>query len=549
MSTPVIYITGCRTATPPPHTNDRTFVRHHFVIFKMAWRKYRRSNTSYRSGYRRGLVSSLRGTPENIAIFGASRALANPLQRKYRRAFGYRGNGLYGGQGKYSWGKFGRDLMRVGRKYLPIAADAALGASPLAPVWSAAKPLLKPYIGGGLYGGQGSYQTSGNVVSNALIEGGHPSMDIEAQNDETETIVMSNCESVLEIFAPTIASGQSQFALQTVECNPGLHAFSRKLSAIAKNYVHYKIKQLVFEIRPLISESNVNNGITGTMMAAFLYDANQNLPESKDDMLDLSGAVSGRIVDHLKVGVECDPEKVKDVQYIVRTCPVPLNRDVDEYDHGRLVISTNNIPSEFSNKAIAELYVYYTVELRMWKPDRSAPLDYFVVSVNTLESAASLIGNNLLTAQQNSIGGLLTSAGASSWTYTFPANYSGIVEVIYQAELTGSTRVTLVTAFTGNVSALGNQFGSPISVDDSPSESYTYLAGSTGNIYKSQLRVRSASGNVNNTVTVTFTGGAGTGTFNQQSWQVREISDQLFTSRTNPVPVMLNNQGIQTAIY
>lgn len=512
---------------------------------KMAWgRRSRYSRSSYVSGYRRGLINSLRGTDVNKSIFGETRALANPLQRKYRNAFGYRGNGLYGGQGKYTWSKFGRDL----KKYGGIAANAALMASPLAPEYTMLKSMYK---GRGLYGGQGEYK------ANALIDGGHHSMDIEAQNDETESITLCNTESVLEIFAPEILENySSQFSLQSIDFNPGLYSLSRKLSAIAKNYVHYEIKQLVFEIRPLISESNVNNGITGTMMSAFLYDPQQSLPDSKDDMMDLSGAVSGRIVDHLKVGVECDPDKLKNTEYIVRTGPVPVGRDAGEYDHGRLIIATNNIPHDFSNKAIAELFVYYTVELRMWKPNRSHPLDYFVQTGDVAESATPGIINvdQMRSAQQNSLGGKLTGnvgTNVAHVIYTFPANYSGVVEICFNFHGSSLVRNTSCdTNVSGNVIQLKNQYGTNEDGPTNDGPMYQIVAATSSVFhYRSQFKVKSVTGNLNNEVVLTLSGSTtATGTIRTLQFQCREISDQLFESRTVPTPLFVNTQGIVSAL-
>lgn len=225
------------------------------------------------------------------------------------------------------------------------------------------------YKGMGRYGGMGRY-----TASNQLIAGGRMAPKAIAKNDETDTIVITDCEFVKDIFAPTIPvpSGDSchvasGFAQQQLQINPGLSGFAPNLSQIAGNYSEYSIKQLVFELRPVISETTVNNGQTGTAMMVFNYNPNEDPYDNKEDIMQAHGSVSGRIVDQIRCGVECDPRKNKDSEFFVRTGPVPYGKDNDEYDLGVLTLATNNIPYQFSNQQIYELWVYYTVELRKRK--------------------------------------------------------------------------------------------------------------------------------------------------------------------------------------
>lgn len=459
--------------------------------------------------------------------FGLDSKSATDAQLLMRKTHGYRGSGSYGKMWRKSG--LGKTMAGAGRSLI--------------------KAGVSKFLGQGLYGGQGLYSGNSNVLDNALIEGGHMSMDILGNNDETETITITNCESIKEIFAPNIAPGSSsQYAAETIEVNPGLFQFSRKLSAIAKNYVQYEIKQLVFEIRPLISDSNVNNGITGTLMAGVMYDPVGETPDNKDDLMDLSGSRSGRIIDQINVGVECDPLKTKDSEYFVRTGPVPSGRDIDEYDHCKFVVATNNIPDTFSNRAIAELYVYYTVELRMWKNNRDILRDYFtlhssaVARTEATTPSANFSNSEVIRAQQSNLGCLVTGTNPSNsptWTITFPADFSGCVEIKLFVEGASMAVNNATISQAGNCSQLFDMFGAATLAGDAPSSSI--VATLPGQIILTcHYRVKSATGAVNNTVTIALTGPAYTGTVGQWALDISEYSGQFFQSRNNPVPLFTN---------
>lgn len=93
---------------------------------------YRRSYVPYvtRRGYRAmraysrlrrrypprkyGRAYFLRGSEPSLAFFGATAATANEQQLANRKATGFRGRGLYGGQGKFTWRDFTNGLKDVG---------------------------------------------------------------------------------------------------------------------------------------------------------------------------------------------------------------------------------------------------------------------------------------------------------------------------------------------------------------------------------------------------------------------------------------------------
>lgn len=515
----------------------------------------RKTNTYYDYGHRMKLlrppyVRRMTGEPEPATeaewartAFGPSLEFSTAEQKLARANAGYRGRGLYGGMGKYGWSDFkkdwkstglGKSLARSGRRLIGAATDKAIGM-----------------IGGGLYGGMGEY------VDNALIEGGMPTMQIQAQNDETDNITFSCYEFVKPIYAPNIPSGSSSFAATRLEVNPGLSSFAPKLAALAANYQEYEIHQMVFHYETKINESQVNNGITGDLYLVFNYDPVTDPFDNEQDVMQTSGHVKGKITENLRAGVECDPSKIKDTEYFIRTAPVPLGRDADEYDHGALIIASNNIPSNFSNLAIGDLYVYYNVTLRQFKPGVSKlnnqSRDLFVDPCSVSTSEPQVFNQNLntdktcLVAQQSNIGGQVSSPGLAQLTYTFPADVNGYYRLMLNIEGTSLTRTGTTITSTGTISQLATMYGTG-APGDTPNSMQDYF-NTVKNICIADFKVRSAVGSTNNSITFQFTGGAGTGTVTQWSLEVVEMGQNLWQSRNTVTPKFINFfTGIESSV-
>ena len=490
--------------------------------------------------------TSAGGDPGVEQHYGASWADATPDQRANRITHGFYG------RGKYSFGKSLRALggytKSIGKVINTVGSTGVKAASNFA--------KARSILGMGLYGGQGIYGGQGEYRQNSLIAGGDMSMQVHAQSDETDSMTLTNREFIKEIYAPD----NSGFNMENIECNPGLPGFAPKLAAIAANYQQYEIKQLVFEIVPLISESNVNNGITGTIMAVWNYDTNTDLYDNKEDIMQSSGAVSGRIVDKLTCGVECDTNKVKETEYFTRTCPVPIGRDADEFDHGKLIVATNNVPAGFYNQTIAELYVYYTIELRHFKPGTTRlngqQREEFLCVQNGLESVTpsqnyASGATTVLRAQQSNMYGRLLgtnpTALISRWAYTFSPEINGNFEIRLYVEFSppsGSSYTSVSESYTGNVFPVldvnpGTVGGTGADV---PHSHITAGLGGGMNtlITVHHVRVRSATAGVNNSFTVNL-GGPGTGNVSSWGFSIVELSMNLWQSRTINNPVYIND--------
>jgi len=496
-------------------------------------------------------------------LYGYSAALAKPHQKLNRKMHGYTGRGLYEGQGRLRRKMGAGQAMNRARGYIG-------GGLKLASTLNNAASVVRGLSGGGLYSGQGVY----DQIDNSLIEGGLPSMTVHGQNDETDDISFTMEEWVKPIFAPAITSGAGTFSgynSQIVQVNPGLQNFCPKLAAVAANYTHYEIHQLVFKYKTKVNESNVNNGISGDVMMTFNYDPANDTYDSVSDVMQSSGRAMGRIIDSFSIGVECEDGKSKNTKYFCRTCPVPIGRDVDEFDHGSLLIATNNIPQTYSNTAIGDLWCYYTVTLKQFKPGSSKlnnqQRDLFVdscgVGVGIGEAAGffdtsngtTKVSKTLAIAQQSNLGGQLSSTAAGVLLYTFPADVEGFFEITLLME--GGSLTRSATAFTvptvANIGFINDLYGggaasSSSAASDAPGYE-TYIMTTSNVMAVCRVRVRAALPTVNNTLTITLSGGGATGTYHQWSLDVKELTQNTWQSRNVQVPKFVNvSSGMEVSV-
>ena len=513
-----------------------------------------------------GKVYLPRGSDFTLKQFGATVAEATGDQLKERLMSGWRG------RGKYSAGKNFRKWATGAVKSVGRGVGSAANSMLLGQMASAGSAGQGLYSGQGMYAGQGLYDGQGSYSENQLIDGGREAPSSVSENDETDTITFSDCEFVKDVFAPAITAGSSsQFASQTISLNPGLPGTMPNLSQMAVNYVEYEIVQCVFELRPVISENNVNNGQSGIAMMVFNYNSNDDPYDNKEDVMQSHGSVSGRIVERIVCGVECDPTKVNSTKYFVRSGPIPIGKDADEYDHGILTIATNNIPSDFSNVQIHELWCSYTVRLKKRKAGALRLLnqqkDQFVLlgdynaadwtGAQTMITGARGWGKN----QQNNIGcdffmGVRSGTfpnyvynGTALLSIIFPADLNGLFDIQFFGEGTSALGAPACSAFsntnlggTGNITFMNDLMVAGLTSLDVPDSYATNVPnGGTTNIvtFRQRVRVRSATGGVDNKICFslgTLTGGA----FGACSVEVTEYSPALWTSRKNQKPILLN---------
>ena len=373
-----------------------------------------------------GAVYVPRGTPEGIAKYGNTWREATAEQQLARKASGYYGRGLYTGHGGF-WSDLWKNTAGV---------RGAVGD------WARSQGGVTGALGT-LSGavGLGDYTTGAATTTNDIVDGGTGS-PVPVFSSGPNEVVISHREYISDVFGPEMAG---TFQNQTFPLNPAIVTTFPWLSQVACNYDEYEFGQLMFTFKSTVTDFVANNGQVGSIIMTTQYNPNETPFESKQDMMEYDGAVSGKVSGHIIAGVECDPSKNSgSFGKYTRSGPVPPGEDVKTYDLGALNVAVSNTPAAFDNQSLGELWVSYTVKLRKPKFFVTRGLSLLTdIWVGEAGGSGNSIGafDSLGYGQQNRIGGQLVKTWTSPGTtnlypvannklyYVFPATFSGHVTV------------------------------------------------------------------------------------------------------------------------
>jgi len=406
------------------------------------------------------------------------------------------------------------------------------------------KLAIKKLEGGGLYTGMGKYKGRGSYVQmNGLMQDGRASMKSWSANDETQSITICHQEYIGDIFG----TSTTQFSNQTFPVNPGMSSVFPFLSQIAVNYEEYELKQCVFCFKSTIDSSTAANGQTGTLIMATNYNPDTPPFSNKEQMLSYHGSHSGRLTEDFRHGVECDPRKNSGSAIKrIRVKTLRPEEDEGDYDMGKFNLAQNNCPSTFANQAVGELWVYYTVTLH--KPKIGAgrgdciQRDIFGYKSSTASNFALPFGptdGSLLLRGENSLNCRVVPV-ANGVKVTFPATYSGVVQMILSFEGTSLTYVADNLATTGNVGLWKDLFAVPSAADpgNTPAGKVSFASG-TNYFYVIKLLVKSSTGGVENTCMIQPNMTAGNVT--QAYLEIVEVNQSFAIDNNNPSPRFYDN--------
>ena len=453
--------------------------------------KTKRGSKRKRRGPYQTLKSTgwIRGSADSVAKFGPTRVQATPEQLLARKAWHYSGNGLYRGRGGF-WGDLWNKTAGV---------RGAVGD------WARKQGGVVGGLGqisGAL--GIGDYETGDMVVNNDIVNGG-AGQGIPEFNPGPNEVTISHKEYVCDIFGPETAG---TFQNQTFGLNPGLASTFPWLSQLAANYDEYAFIQMIFTFRSTVTDFVAANGQVGSVIMATQYNANDSPFASKQDAMEYDGAVSGKCSEKILHGVECDPAKLSGSPgKYTRAGPAPPGEDLKTYDAGTLNVSVSNTPDQFSNQALGELWVSYTVHLRKPKffvtRGQNILRDIFVGQGTGGTSNLNEVAIGL--GQQNRIGGMLVTsyygqgngllppgpqypADPTKLYYIFPHTFSGTVEVKVKTD----TAVT--PAYLGIDPAPASGTGITVVPDlwvDSTWRDYMYADGNASQMGRRHLKITS----------------------------------------------------------
>jgi len=382
------------------------------------------------SGGRYGWKRMPRGTPDGLALYGPSRMAAmaelyagRPTQMSNRMRDGWRGAGMYTGRGGYlsDWWQKSRGALGTGFKAAARATGFGQAADMLDKAEAAGRSL-----------GWGDYAVP---AMNEIVNGGGADVVPSFKPAGDNSVCVSHREYISDVFGP---AKNVQFQNTPYSLNPGLGRTFPWLSQIAQNYEEYTLRQLIFTFRSTVTDFVATNGQVGTIVMATQYNPTDEPFGSKQDAMEYDLSMSGKVSKDMLHGVECDPAQLSGApgKYL-RAGPVSHGQDLKQYDWGQLNIAISNIPDEFADQSLGELWVSYTIELRKPKFFVSRGLgiarDYFVADLkgDTLDKFVT----ESLQGQQNRIGGLLASVvgDPDKFTYVLPATFSGSISIKVKA--------------------------------------------------------------------------------------------------------------------
>lgn len=492
-----------------------------------------------------GAMRYPRGTAEGISRFGQTYMDATPEQRMERAAVGWRGRGLYTGDGAYNPAKRFREWATGAARNLGRGVGKQLNYNLNQQLASMSTPAPM-YTGEGLYSGAGLYN------SNVLVHGDgmRQPMEFSSPNDETQSLVICHKEYVGDVFGPS----STAFVNTVYPIQPGLSQFYPFLAQFSQNFDEYELIQMVWEFHSTVDPSSTSNaaGNTGTIVMATNYKADSPSFQTKEEMIQYHGGVSGRLTEQLVHGVECDDTKgALAGGKFIRTATVNSS-DIKTFDVGNFQLAIQNCPTPFQNQQVGELWVYYKVKLS--KPKLFTALgnggsEFRAVSAGG-ETQTLPMGTNILKAQANSLSCAIVTANKGV-TITFPAAVSGCYEARILTEGSVISNTGTYFSFAGQITPFSDMYGgvtvaSTLGVADNPSSIVVCHQANQGLVIF-RFVVRSASASTDNSVTLYPFGDTGTATtITQCAVEVREIGTSFATSNLVSRPVFLNAVGTIT---
>ena len=446
--------------------------------------------------------------------------------------------------------------------------------------------------------GEGAYEgdTVGNsyvVNNNALIRGGGvPDIvpNFGSNEDETGAITIIRSEYISDIYCsgyinpgsagpplvPPFPTGVVPFSVKRYDINPGLPETFPWLSQIAQNYDEYEIEQLIFSFSTAVSDIGASaTGQCGNVLMVGDYNVDSPNFRSKEDLMMYQGAVSTKTTESACCAIECNPKKnAGSPGKFTRTAGLPLNKNKFDYDLGTLNVAVSAAPVAYAGQSLGELWVSYRVKLR--KPKFYAnkaygvQQDIFVTSQGTI-SPSFPMGSNalLLKSPQNTIKAALGLEVANSIFVTFPASYSGQVEVSLNIEAgtayygyDANTQRGYLNEFKsfGNIKPIYDIYGTGFQVATASSKAQWYYISpkeGTGNFVAiCHLTVEAASNGIENTLQIIFDPSrvafsAPPASFQQSQLTIKEYNtswsgkaNNIGSDIQNEAPVLVNTSAV-----
>lgn len=343
--------------------------------------------------YRRYLATKFpQGSEGSLNLYGADWKSANDHQKMARQAFRYKGPGDY-----KKWLKWGSRIAGAGVGALLGGPSGAVKG------WNAGGAISRNR-------GWGDYNAmtgADGIRRNQIFGRGADQHRISVnKSDASGDIILEKSEFVRNVIVPGRADATSDplpsyFDVQSLPINPGQEEVFPFLSNIASNFEMYELNGLIFQYKPLSSESANSTNALGKVIMATNYDPSAEPFVSSHHMenYDYSNSAVPSAGQHH--GVETAPGQRLTKQLYIRMAssppgPAPAGqKDKLLTDLGLFQLATEGIPVGTAPQMIGELWVTYRVKLSRSTISRS--LNLREAEFNVTQVSAALNGSGVPT--------------------------------------------------------------------------------------------------------------------------------------------------------
>lgn len=335
----------------------------------------------------------------------------------------------------HGWNEFKKQAPRYIEHYGPMAAESIAGMGAYH-VGKANKYLH----------GRGFSRTERGAMGYAKTKGKRYASRSSLENGE---MTITHTEYLGDLISSPTSGA---FSSQNYAINASATSFPW-LCSTAINFQEYKFKKLVFEYRPLVSEStSTSTGALltmGSVIAATQYNSISGPYLNKQTMIESDFAKTCKPSEHLLHAIECDPHfNPLGILYCSAQTSLTqgaLGSDIRMQNLGIFQLATSGVPG--NSIVCGEIFAHYTVCL--YKPQMNAYLSglqsshYYGTAADGTIGGATPFGSTVsATTPPLQVSNNLLQLSFTPNTFTFPLNVtSGNFLCVYY--LRGQAAVTV----------------------------------------------------------------------------------------------------------
>lgn len=354
------------------------------------------------------------------------------------RRYSSRQSNIIIGRGGYSW----RGALGAGIEGAASGVGTYLGGAPGGTIGSRIAGGVNTILGLGAY----------NVKMNTILT---DSSQVPIMHSANETIRVCHREYIGDI---TSSATANTFKSQTYELNPGLDTTFPWMAPIANCFQEYSILGFVAEFKSSSTDAlNSTNTALGSVLMTATYNASEDPPDNKIDMMNQMWTTSGKPSQNILLPIECDPSQNPFAIQYVRSGPVPTGDNANMYDLCKITIATEGMQG--TSVKIGEMWWSYDIELRKPRLHEgggdmidTAHFGYSAASVDgsctwplyKMAKIYDAIGCNCTT------GNIFTFDPGCSGTFILQLNWSAGTAGVYSASTITYSNCTAVNILMGN---------------------------------------------------------------------------------------------------